>query len=220
MSEKNVELARRMIGWFNARDTEAAQAHSTDDVEIVPLRAAIEDTVYRGSGAYAAFMADNDESWEELRFDAEALRDAGERVVAIGHLSAHVGVTVLMSERDSRCSSSSEATRSRKPKPTPTWRRPSKPPGCRSRRCRRRTWGVAREAVDAFNRRDLDAFVARVRPDAEGDETDGFPGVRGIYRGQAGVREWWEAWLEVWESFHFEVEEIAEGSRGRVLVGG
>jgi limonene-1,2-epoxide hydrolase len=38
---------------------------------------------------------------------------------------------------------------------------------------------VAREAVDAFNRRDLDAFVARVRPDAEWDDTDGFPGVRG-----------------------------------------
>ena len=33
-------------------------------------------------------MADTDESWEEIRFDAEALRDAGERVVAIGHLSA------------------------------------------------------------------------------------------------------------------------------------
>ena len=75
MSEANVELARRMIEWFNARDTDALQAHLTDDVEIVPLRAAIEDTVYRGPGAAAAFAADSDESWEEIRFDAEALRD-------------------------------------------------------------------------------------------------------------------------------------------------
>jgi ketosteroid isomerase-like protein len=71
-----------------------------------------------------------------------------------------------------------------------------------------------------FNRRDFDAFVARVRPDIEWDDTEGFPGVRGLYRGRAGIREWREAWLEVWESFHFDVEEITEGSGGRVLVGG
>ena len=88
MSQENVELARRVVEWFNAGDADALQAHSTADVEIVPLRAEIEDTVYRGSGAAASFMADTDESWEEIRFDAEALRDAGERVVAIGHLSA------------------------------------------------------------------------------------------------------------------------------------
>ena len=88
MSEENVELARRLVEWFNAADVDALQAHSTDDVEIVPLRADIEGTVYRGPGAAAAFAADNDESWDELRFAAEALRDAGDRVVAIGQLSA------------------------------------------------------------------------------------------------------------------------------------
>ncbi len=88
MSQENVELARRMIGWFNARDAEAAQAHSTDDVEIVPLRAAMEATAYRGPEAFEAFGADSDEAWEEIRFDPETIRDGGERVVAIGHLSA------------------------------------------------------------------------------------------------------------------------------------
>jgi len=88
MSEENVGRARRMIEWFNARDEEAAQAHSTDDVEIVPLRAAMEGTSYRGPQAFAAFGADSEASWEEIRFDPEALRDGGERVVAIGHLSA------------------------------------------------------------------------------------------------------------------------------------
>jgi ketosteroid isomerase-like protein len=88
MSRENVELARRMIEWFNARDTAAAQAHSTDDVEIVPLRAAMEGTAYRGPEAFAAFGADSEEAWEEIRFDPEELRDGGERVVAIGQLSA------------------------------------------------------------------------------------------------------------------------------------
>ena len=83
MSQEDVELARRMIAWFNARDAEAAQAHSTDDVEIVPLRAAMEGTVYRGPEAFAAFGVDSEEAWEEIRFDPEALRDGGERVVAI-----------------------------------------------------------------------------------------------------------------------------------------
>ncbi len=93
MSQENVELARRMIEWFNAQDVEAAQAHSTDDVEIVPLRAALEDTTYRGPKAFASFRADNDEAWEELRFDAEALHEAGDRVVAVGQFPARARVT-------------------------------------------------------------------------------------------------------------------------------
>jgi ketosteroid isomerase-like protein len=93
VSEENVELARRMIEWFNAGDAEAAQAHATDDVEIVPLRAVMEDTTYRGPEAFAAFMSDNDESWAEIRFEAEAFRDAGERVVAIGQLAARARLT-------------------------------------------------------------------------------------------------------------------------------
>ncbi len=88
MSQENVELTHRMVEWFNASDVDALQAHVTDDVEIVPLRAALEDTVYRGPGAAAAFAADNDESWEGIQFDAEAFRDGGERVVAVGMLSA------------------------------------------------------------------------------------------------------------------------------------
>jgi ketosteroid isomerase-like protein len=93
VSEGNVELARKFAEWFNAGDAEAAQAHSTDDVEIVPLRAVMEDTVYRGPGAFAAFKIDNDESWAELRFDAEEFHDAGERVVAIGQLAARARLT-------------------------------------------------------------------------------------------------------------------------------
>ncbi len=82
-----------MIEWFNTQDVESAQAHSTDDVVIVPLRAAIEDTTYRGPRAFAAFRADNEEAWEELRFDAEALHEAGNRVVAIGQVSARARMT-------------------------------------------------------------------------------------------------------------------------------
>jgi len=93
VSESNVELARRFVEWFNARDAEASQAHASDDVELVPLRAAIENTAYRGPAAFAAFAADNTDSWAELRFDAKEFRDAGERVVVIGQLFGRARLT-------------------------------------------------------------------------------------------------------------------------------
>jgi ketosteroid isomerase-like protein len=93
MSQENLELARKMVQWFNSLDTESSQAHSTDDVEIVPLRAAIEGTSYRGPEAFADFRVDTEEAWEEIRFDPESFRNAGDRVVAIGDLSARARVT-------------------------------------------------------------------------------------------------------------------------------
>ncbi len=88
MSEENLELAQRMIKWFNLRDAETAQAHSTDDVEIVPFRAAVEGTTYQGPGAFAAFDAGSDAAWEQIRFEPERFVTGPDRVVAIGHLSA------------------------------------------------------------------------------------------------------------------------------------
>ncbi len=58
---------------------------------------------------------------------------------------------------------------------------------------------VARGMVDAVNRLDIDPLVALVRPDVEWDDTEGFPGIRGVYRGRAGMREWWDrAWYFLW----------------------
>jgi ketosteroid isomerase-like protein len=74
------------------------------------------------------------------------------------------------------------------------------------------------EAVDAFNRRDVEAYLAVLRPDVEWDATEGFPGVQDLYRGWAEVRQWWDEFLEAWESFDVEVEQITEGSGGRVFV--
>ena len=47
------------------------------------------------------------------------------------------------------------------------------------------------------------------------------PGARGVYRGPAEVRGWFEeVMLEAWESFHIDIEEITEASNGRVLAEG
>ena len=77
---------------------------------------------------------------------------------------------------------------------------------------------VGRALVGAVNRGDLDAFLELVRLDVEWDDSEGWPGIRGIYRGPDGVRDWWERFLEVWDSVDVEVEEAREGPDGRVLL--
>jgi ketosteroid isomerase-like protein len=76
------------------------------------------------------------------------------------------------------------------------------------------------KVVDAVNRVDVDAFVACFHPDVEWEASDDrFPGFGGVYRGQAGVRQWLEEALEPWESVHIHVEEITEAGDDQVLLG-
>ena len=82
---------------------------------------------------------------------------------------------------------------------------------------------VVLEAHDAVNREDPDAFIACLSTDVEWEDQprggfDPFPGLRGSYHGHAEVRKWFvEAFLEPWESFHVDVDEIVETGDGRVL---
>src|SRR5215207_4777396 len=65
-------------------------------------------------------------------------------------------------------------------------------------------------AYDAFNRRDLDAFLALCDPDVEFisylmQVEGGEP-----YRGHDGVRGWWERLLAVYPDLTGEIEEVRE----------
>ena len=63
---------------------------------------------------------------------------------------------------------------------------------------------------DAFNRRDLDDFLAFMDPDVELTtrfmELEGDP----FYRGHDGVREWWRTLLGVFPDFSAEVLEVRD----------
>ena len=65
-------------------------------------------------------------------------------------------------------------------------------------------------AFDAFNRRDLDAFLALIDPEAEFTtrymEMEGDP----YYRGHDGVREWWRTLLAIFPDFSVEVLEVRD----------
>jgi ketosteroid isomerase-like protein len=86
MSQENVEMVRRGADAFNRRDAEGFGVLLAPDAEIVPLRAALEGTVYRGPAAATEFFADSDESWENLHVEVEEIRDGGECILAFGRL--------------------------------------------------------------------------------------------------------------------------------------
>jgi ketosteroid isomerase-like protein len=86
MSKENVEIVRTAMEAFNRRDGEAFGAFLARDAEIVPVRAALEGTVYRGPDAAVQYCAAVDQSWENLRWEVADIRDGGEWVLALGHI--------------------------------------------------------------------------------------------------------------------------------------
>jgi ketosteroid isomerase-like protein len=86
MSQENVATMRAAMEAFNRRDSDGFGAHFASDVEIVPVRAAVEGTVYRGPNAPAEYCAAVDESWESLRWEVEEIRDGGDWVLALGRI--------------------------------------------------------------------------------------------------------------------------------------
>jgi ketosteroid isomerase-like protein len=77
------------------------------------------------------------------------------------------------------------------------------------------------QGIEAFNRRDLDAFVATLSPDVEWEDSVFWTEPVRIYTGRAELREWFNrVVVEPWEGIHFEVEEITEAADDRVFFGG
>ena len=69
---------------------------------------------------------------------------------------------------------------------------------------------LVRRAFDAFNRRDLGAFLALCHPDVEFvayamQLEGGDP-----YRGHEGVRAWWETIFAVYPDFRADIEELRD----------
>ena len=78
---------------------------------------------------------------------------------------------------------------------------------------------VVRRLLDAVEQGDEDAFVSVLTQDVEWDDRQGWPGVRKLYRGHGGVRDWWDAFRRVGgEVLDIEVENITPASDSRVLL--
>jgi ketosteroid isomerase-like protein len=66
------------------------------------------------------------------------------------------------------------------------------------------------QAFDAFNRRDLDAFLALCDPDLEFISYLAQVEGGGSYRGHDGVRDWCERLFDVYPDFKAEIEEARD----------
>jgi ketosteroid isomerase-like protein len=67
---------------------------------------------------------------------------------------------------------------------------------------------LVHQSVDAFNRRDLDAFLALMDPGVE--FTPYVVAMEGSYQGHDGVRRWWQDLFDVFPDWHVEPVEVRD----------
>jgi uncharacterized protein len=73
-------------------------------------------------------------------------------------------------------------------------------------------------SYEALNRGDIAGTVGVLAADAEWHESEALPDA-GVYRGRAAVREFLERFLESWQEFHQEIEEVVvEGERVALMI--
>jgi ketosteroid isomerase-like protein len=86
MSQENVTIMRAVLEAFNRRDGVAFGTFLDEDAQIVPVRTALDGSVFRGTGAAVQYCKAVDESWENLTWEVEEIRDGGDWVIALGRI--------------------------------------------------------------------------------------------------------------------------------------
>ena len=86
MSQENVEIVRSAMEAFNRRDGAAFDALLAGDAEIVPVRAAVEATVYRGPDAGTQYCGAVDETWKNLAWHIDGVREGDGWVLVEGRI--------------------------------------------------------------------------------------------------------------------------------------
>jgi ketosteroid isomerase-like protein len=77
---------------------------------------------------------------------------------------------------------------------------------------------AVRSSYEALNRGDIEATMAILAPDVEWRESAALPDT-GTFRGREAVRSFLEDFLEQWQQFHQEVEDVVvEGDRAALLI--
>src|SRR4051812_14638117 len=74
MAQRDVDLIRQGITALNRRDVDGMLATLHPKVELVPIRAVLDGTVYRGHAGLREWYGDVEEDWEEHRIDVRNAR--------------------------------------------------------------------------------------------------------------------------------------------------
>ena len=84
-----VERLRRGVEAFNRRDIDGALEPLDPDVELVPLKAALEGGSYRGHEGLRRYLGDMSDDWERFHLEAEEFRPVGsDRILVMGRVMA------------------------------------------------------------------------------------------------------------------------------------
>lgn len=78
---------------------------------------------------------------------------------------------------------------------------------------------VALGGYAAWNSGDVETFLETVHPEVVWVTAGVFPGLRSSYSGHDGIREFWKAFQEPWETLELEIAEIFELDADSVLIG-
>jgi ketosteroid isomerase-like protein len=83
VSRENVELLQAMLSAYNERGVEAMLAYIDPEFEVtVPPSLSVEPDTYRGHEGMRHYFESFADVMDEVRFEAEAFFDAGDKVVA------------------------------------------------------------------------------------------------------------------------------------------
>jgi ketosteroid isomerase-like protein len=77
---------------------------------------------------------------------------------------------------------------------------------------------VVRLRNEAFNRKDVDAYLALTDPEVAYDQPRELPGA-GTYSGHEGIREYFANLEAAWESATAEIEELIDAGDSVVSIG-
>jgi ketosteroid isomerase-like protein len=86
MAQENVEIARRVFDAYSQGGIEAMLAYFTPDCVFYPDPSWIEERVYRGRDAFAAFNRTQTEAFGNIVVEIHEIRAVGERVLALTEL--------------------------------------------------------------------------------------------------------------------------------------
>ena len=77
---------------------------------------------------------------------------------------------------------------------------------------------LVRQGMEAWSRGDLDATLALIDSDVVWRPSQAWPGIQAEYRGHAGVRRFWDAFRDPWETITMQADEIRELDAHQVLT--
>ena len=88
MSQENLEIVRRAMDAYNARELTAYLAEISDSVRFQSRFSAIDSVIYNGHADMRRYFANLDEVWSRYEMQLERMVPEGNQVAALCHLYA------------------------------------------------------------------------------------------------------------------------------------